>query len=287
LKEYLMRDYRSPLRIPEGKVGKFEVRHQKAKPGEKFRTANLRCAFFGQKSDEVSWPHETTWTSLLEEGRRWMSDMPCEQAQHDKSLRGMSGRVLVGGLGLGYAATVLARKKAVREIVVVEMAQEVIDLVWRHLKLRGKASVVKADLFDYLRNLGGLVSFDNAFYDIWAGDNECTFFKTVCPLRELSGKCIRNEPACWNEDIMRGQLYQSLQSKLMMHQHRESLNACAMGNPWVESGSIWNDWSVPFFQWWNEIQPNDKLLTAGMACYASIYGRYGWAGIWKAFKLFH
>ena len=249
--------YLSPLHIPEGTSGSWRVRHVKEPAGKKFELASKRCQLFGnQPAGSMHWSKETIWHSLQEDGHTWMSDVPCERAQHLRCLKGMRGRILLGGLGLGLAASLLAKRRTVQQIVVVEKQREVIDLVAPYLHDPAKKiSVVEQDLLDYLRELAGPPKFDHAFYDIWCSDGEATFFETVCPLYELSNNRIRQAPVNWNEDVMRGQLFCSLQQRLLFDQHKEFMNVGLkpVKQPclWEADGTDqpWHIWSVAFFRW--------------------------------------
>lgn len=283
------RDYRTPLNIPAAKIGDFEIVHTKIPPHTPLHLNNARTAIFGQRGGTVQWDIETTWHSLLENGGRWMSDLPIEQKQHDDALKPMSKRVLVGGLGIGYAATVLAAKRNVKEIVVVEIQKEVIDLVAPHTKgVGGKVRIVHADLFDYLKSYDG-EPFTWAFYDIWQSDGESTFFHTVVPLRELSrGKVKR--VVCWNEDVMRGQLFLSLQNRLLflrpdVAEHFKMSRPSIP--PWENDGTDkpWHNWSVPFFKWWRASKPTEEQAVDNAQRYATIYGTPNWLKAWQFITL--
>lgn len=215
------------LRIPEGKSGKFEIKHRVYPAGSMFRTASARTAIFGKhECVKVVIDGPVIVHELRESGGVWMTDLPIEQAQIDPALEPMRGNVLVGGLGLGYAAQTLALKPSVDQVTVIERSPEVIDLVAEHLrggktKKRNKIRVIEADLHVWLRENPQL-RFDWAFYDIWAPDGERVLFDHVLPLRELSRGIVPDENVrCWNEDVMRGQLFVQLVSRLQMLQHPE------------------------------------------------------------------
>lgn len=218
------------LRIPEATSGRFEIRHRHYPPGTVFKTASSRTALFaGHECVQVVLPPDegAIVHELCEgEGGVWMTDLPIEQAQIDRDLEPMRGTVLVGGLGLGYAAQVLAMRKKVTRVVVIERSPEVIELVaphlkGSHLKTRTKIEVVCADLHAWLRQ-NREARFDWAFYDIWAPDGERVFFDHVVPLRELSRDIVPNENVrCWNEDVMRGQLDVGLMTRVQVLQNPE------------------------------------------------------------------
>ena len=79
--------------------------------------------------------HQTTWHTLSEgDDGVWMTDLPIEQFQADNMLyEKVYGTVLIGGLGLGYAAQLIASQPQVNRIIVIDKSQDVVDLVWKHL----------------------------------------------------------------------------------------------------------------------------------------------------------
>jgi len=189
-----------------------------------------------------------------------MTDYPIEQAQHDTHLEGFHGTVIIGGLGLGYAANTLLKRPEIDRIVVVEKSQEVIQLVAPYIWDSGahgpnRCEVVHADLFEYLeeeKHTQDSESFDFAFYDIWQSDGETTFHDYVVPLRQLSWSCGIDEVVCWNEDIMRGQLYNGLRSRMAMLSgdwaRLDPTTAIDIDLLCNYSENKWFDWSVPFFK---------------------------------------
>ena len=281
--------YDNVLSIPAGLSGAFAVEHVEQPTGHVFRLANARTAILGgHVGGKVVYDRPTTWRRLTESGVVWMSDYPIEQAQHDRELATIRrGRVLVGGLGLGYAATVLARRPGVAEVVVVEKSPEVVELVAPHLvqddsAARRKLTVVRADLFEYLGDLPARIRFEHAFYDIWASDGEATFFEVVVPLLRLSRGRVRRTPACWNESVMRGQLYDSISSQWASLMMMPSGN----GTPTLDelcdaSGSVWRDWTVPFFRWVRREGPDRATVEEKATLYAGCYGRSSFSAVWQ------
>jgi len=57
-----------------------------------------------EENHRVAYDTPTTWHKLVGPTGVWMTDLPCEQAQHDGLLKNVrDGHVLIGGLGLGLA----------------------------------------------------------------------------------------------------------------------------------------------------------------------------------------
>lgn len=234
------------VRIPEGQVGSYRIKHIIDKPGASRPTANLRNAFFGGHDGEpVVFPDGARWHELTYDGGTWMTDLPIEQWQHNRLLEPMAGDVLVGGLGLGYAANYLAARPQVDSVVVVEIAPEIVELVAPHIiDPDGKVVVIEQDLFDFLRLNDR--EFDWGFYDIWQSDGERTFFNVVMPLRRLSDRV--NQVLCWNEDIMLGQLATDLLHRFLFTQHQMADHFPTREQLAEPKGDPYWDWSCPFFK---------------------------------------
>lgn len=278
--------YDRVLKIPVNRSGAFSIKQNVKKSNTKLVTANFRTSFMGgHDKEDICYPYETTWHSLMEDGEGvWMTDLPIEQAQHDTMLDGnVYGTVLIGGLGLGYAAQLIASQPQVDRIIVVEKSQDVVNLVWKHLTFPTwvETHIVVDDLFQYLKqeckkersDCGN--AFDCGFYDIWKSDGEYTFHETVIPLRNLSFPVIDGPLYCWNEDIMRGQLMLGLHSdKVMLTTpfpgiKELKLKELAQHHPKKE---FWHNWKVPYYKAiQNKVFELDNNVA--MANYVKFYGR--------------
>lgn len=246
------------LRIPEGRSGKVHLRHHLKGPDTTLSMANSRTPIIGgHEREDVSFSEPTIWHELSEDEQGvWMTDLPIEQAQADHQLDGIdSGRVLVGGLGLGYAMTQIAQRPDVDEVVVVENSHDVVAVVWDHVRT-DKCILVEGDLFEFLRESDDV--FDFGFFDIWQSDGETTFHEQVVPLRRLAAGSV-DHVVCWNEDVMRGQLFLGIVSKLQLARARDlaldrvgahvpSLQQLATRMDDRDCGAVWVNWCQPFFE---------------------------------------
>ncbi len=280
------------LDIPEGKLGDWSIIHKKYKAEHEFSTATFRTAIIGgQRKRPVRYNVPTRFHALCEGEGIWMTDWPVEQAQCDSNLKPIrGGRILVGGLGLGLCATILARRKDVEHVTVVEDSQEVVKLVAEHLRVpRGKLTVVVADLFEYLDTRHERCQFDWAFHDIWQSDSLGTLLDTVLPLRHKSvanrfvpsdSRCI-----CWNEDVMRGQILMGLQHRIQFTD-APSVMAKGLAEPTVEEmaqhrGSIWWDMYCPFWAWHRDKGPKKELAMQAASLYSVVFGQQQWEQRWQ------
>lgn len=285
------------LDIPQGESGDWSIIHKTYPAGQKFSTATFRTAFIGgQKSREIVYDEPTRFHFLCEGDAVWMSDWPVEQAQCDDNLRPIrEGRVLVGGLGLGLCATILARRRAISQVTVVEKSPDVVKLVAEHLRVpHGKLRIVVADVFEYLLDRPPTRHcYDWIFHDVWTSDSEGTFLETVLPLRRLSvaNEWVANDGAviCWNEDVMRGQILMGLQTRLhLVAAPDEQRKAVLKGvrEPTVEEmaapvGDKYWDLYCEFWSWYRDEKPNLSRAMNAARVYSVVFGQQGWTDRWK------
>lgn len=287
-----MKPWEGVIDIPEGVCGEYSVEHHfkpAHKPISKF---TMRSAVLGghKHSKPLEFDHQTKWHRLLGPTGVWMTDLPVEQYQHDCELRDVKdGPVLMGGLGLGYAATVLAKRRGINQIVVVEKSKEVIELVEPYLKDRRHViRVIHGDLFEFLKTFSHF-RFAWAFYDIWQSDGEGTFFDIVCPLLELSkGMVPMDKVICWNEDVMRTQLLLGIQSRLYALTVMKDENITLDTLCEFRQTPYW-DYAVPFFRCMRkfEIEEIKYPFNEMASWYARKFGRLDIDTITSALEAWH
>lgn len=217
-----MKTYLSPIRIPAKKKGNWRIEHEWVMAGDSIPVINTRTALFtGKQPLAIQYDVPMKYHYLKYKGMTVMSDHPQEQFDHEEAVEKMKGRVLIGGLGLGYISRMLDKKPEITEIVVVEKTKTVIDLVWRHLGLR-KATIIQEDLYKYLARIRNQERFDYVYLDIWSDESEGTLYDTVLPLRRLSQPLVKSETRiiCWKEEVMRSQVKWSLDNKVRI-QYKE------------------------------------------------------------------
>ncbi len=200
--------YKSPIDLSERTIGKFSVKHRVVTgktPVIGMRQAYARGIFpINAKLNEPLLIHELH----EKEHGLWMTDLPEELNQIEEMLYNVKpqGRILVGGLGLGITAKRLTEITGVKSVTVVEKSKEVIKLC-----ANGAYETVCSDVMEYI-TAPAPIPYDCFLLDTWGGTNEGTWWDTVMPLR----RAIRNrwgmKPVvhCWAEDIMLGQVKQSL-----------------------------------------------------------------------------
>lgn len=206
--------YRSllPFHLPVGKSGEWRVQIKTHRKGETLDVISMRNALFmGLRPSRIKLESDTRIHFLKQGGGTWMSTVPQEVEQCQRQLMNFSGRVLVGGLGLGLAVGILELNPRVSEIDVVEISEDVINLIEPYLP-QNKTTVWERDLYSFLRMARkNKTEYDYAFYDIWCPTGQRTLTDHVIPLRKLSRGIVRQHCIeCWNEEEMLGQVRMGL-----------------------------------------------------------------------------
>lgn len=99
-----------------------------------------------------------------------MSDTPMERNTNKGFILDANGDVIVFGLGLGLVIIPLLKKKNVKSVLVVELYQDLIDLVYPILKkhdTENKLSVIQGDCFEVHKSIPKEQKFDSVYGDIW------------------------------------------------------------------------------------------------------------------------
>jgi len=100
----------------------------------------------------------------------WMSLHPNEIHTMSVPISACKGKVLVLGLGMGYFAFMASQKESVKEVHIIEMDKDVIDLFNKYfLPLFDhpeKIHIHKADAMDYIKNVGD-GDYNYIFSDLW------------------------------------------------------------------------------------------------------------------------
>lgn len=281
-----MKLYKSPLKVPEGKIGKWKVVHKTVPAGEEIIVVSMRTTLMsGLQPANVQYDRPQTYHHLTYNGGTVMSDIPQEQYGHTYVVKKLKGRVLIGGLGLGYVTTLLNKKKTVTDIVVVEKEKAVIDLVWPHINA-DKAGVVQEDIFKFLKNPLHK-HYDYIYLDIWTGDSESVFYETVLPLRKLARPLVNDSSriVCWKEDTMRGQIKTNLEMNVRFPDMFNRIKELPEEDFVRMFGDKWGQVSGPFWNWVRTMNVRPEVADAVITKYVDSYGEAEWELVWGKWKL--
>lgn len=196
-----------PRYAPVSRNG-ISIAQQTFPAGKRITVISERTAFLtGTRALKVHFDQPIERFNLQDEDGTWMTTDLQELAQLVPYIRALQKypHLLVGGLGLGVAAHLLAQ--TAREVIVaVEVNQDIAALVSPFLA--PQVRIVVADLFEYLRSVPR-GAFEAAYFDIWRSTGEWTWQTMVVPLRRLAAGRIR-KILCWQENEMLGQVGRGL-----------------------------------------------------------------------------
>jgi len=309
--------YLSPLNIPKGRSGKWSIEHDIIPAYTSITEISHRTALFRgirPKNTVLDFPLKIHM--LKNNGGLVMSDCLQERFDHEIVVDAMSGKILIGGLGLGYVASLLDKKKSVTEITIVEKSKDVIKLVASHLHLKKLKQVHNQDIYRFLnptfcpkcksRSIGhgfekdGTISwrcihcgnewiqerYDYIYIDIWTGTGEATLIEHVLPLRKLCNPFVASSKHIiyWQEDVMRGQVKFALHNRLLV----PSLLKEHLELPQQKFDEIFNNKYLriqkPFWNWVRAEKENPdiaKIAEKVIDEYVDLYGEPEFDKRWK------
>ena len=154
--------------IPEGTSGDYEIAIYTDETTEKDWQLYINMPKCANESSD-------SWTVLLKENCLMpiMQNSDAEYVEHQWLWNNATGDVLIGGLGLGMCHQPLIDNEAVTSVTIIEVAQDVVDLVWEDCAKDDTFSVVVADFETWTPPEGS--SFDTVWGDTWLVDNSLTY----------------------------------------------------------------------------------------------------------------
>ena len=138
-----------------------------------------------------------SYLALLKNNEIWMSLNPNEIKTMEPYIEKAQGHVLVLGLGMGYVAYMMANKKEVKSVTVIEKDSNVINifnnLLWPSFSSKEKIKIINDDALSYLKRKQK--DFNYIFADIWhSPDDGLPLFLKI--------KKINRRIDCWLEVSM-------------------------------------------------------------------------------------
>src|SRR3990167_569586 len=186
--------------VPEGTHGIAELRHVTVTEHQSRMTA------FGGGRKFVP---AGTYAQLLINGSLMMSDTPYERRTNYPIVRHATGRVLIAGYGIGMVLTAVLKKPDVKEVVVVEIANDVVSLIDPAIRRRvgvraaKKLKTIHADIFRARDRMFG--KFDAMWFDIWGDCSTDTLAEMSMLTRRYRALKASKESfmECWDRKWLR------------------------------------------------------------------------------------
>lgn len=105
-----------------------------------------------------------TYTKVKRGGVLVMSDTPAEMRDHSYAVYKAEGSCLINGLGIGMVLKNILLKPSVKDVTVVEISQDLLDLVSPHYK-DSRITWVCSDAYEYKPPKGK--RYQMVWHDIW------------------------------------------------------------------------------------------------------------------------
>lgn len=153
--------------IPEQSVGNFHIKKRIFPIGHTLEVGAINI-------QEALFTHDVTFTVLREGDKEandtesvWMSDTPMEYYKAwELVARTIGPDVLVGGLGLGLLAHLLALRSDIQNITIIEKSPEIIKMVSPFLP--AKCTVIQDDFSHQIYKMSAAEKhFDTIIVDLW------------------------------------------------------------------------------------------------------------------------
>lgn len=144
-----------------------------------------------------------TYTVLWVDGQLMMSDTPSELRDHLPFVQKATGKVLVGGLGLGCVVRGLLAKPDVTEVTVLEFSKDVIAAIGPRMQDK-RLRIVQADVYEWLPidEPERTQRFDFCWMDVWptiCGDD----YPKHLIVKKRFGQFCETPVECWAEKRVR------------------------------------------------------------------------------------
>ncbi|MCD6255759.1 MAG: hypothetical protein J7J44_05750 [Deltaproteobacteria bacterium] len=166
-------------RIPEMRKGKFKIVKRPIKAGSMLDMHGVfgydRCLFL--KDSVITVLYEGDLDPARDPKGVWMSDSPFEYySMWEFVARTKPSRVLIGGLGLGILANLLALRSDIESIKVIEISKEVIEMISPYLN--PKVHVIQGDFLRVIRDLRMEgEEFDTVIVDIFKSGDDVELYE--------------------------------------------------------------------------------------------------------------
>ena len=198
---FLHDPYRTAVRFPVGRAGKWTFGKVTYQPYELFVCGDMQKTFDGRVLPQLGcFAAPFDCPAIFEDGREWMSLKPNELVTMRRPIARAHGDIAVYGLGLGYYAFMASEKEEVASVTVVERDENVLrlfaDTLLPQFPHRGKITLVHADAFDYAKENH---AHDFVFADLWHDVSDGLPLWQRLRALERSG----TEYGYWIEDTMR------------------------------------------------------------------------------------
>ena len=166
-KEYLDNEYAKTIKAT-GKYKKYALKNITYEPYQLFAYDDISLEGDKENSRIGYYDHKFSYLALTEGNNIWMSLNPNEIETMKPFIDKAKGNVLVLGLGMGYVPFMMATKKEVKSITIIEKDPEIIGLfntlIYPNFKNTEKIKIIEDDAINYTKKNN---KYDYIFADLW------------------------------------------------------------------------------------------------------------------------
>ncbi|MCQ2742798.1 MAG: hypothetical protein MJ239_05840 [Bacilli bacterium] len=157
----------------KGRKGNISYEMDHYEPNEKFLYKEIESSpleAYREINPYGFFPSRFDYPAIKENGTTWMSLIPHEMHTMEQGINEARGNVLTLGLGLGYYAYMVALKKEVSRVDVVEKDKNVIALfkenILPKIPFKNKINIIEGDAFEALEK-EKVKPHDYVYFDIY------------------------------------------------------------------------------------------------------------------------
>ncbi len=201
VEEYIDKCLQLNLNLKDGISGEYKLSSCVYEKGTKYAIVpnDLQSAIMGDSYKVINLENSFRYYDLFKGNERLMTGDGIEMYEQYVPYLRAKGRVLIGGLGLGYIARLMCDKYNVEKVTVIEFSSDVIKLCgFKHDKLE----LINNDFYDYIRK-ENLNSFNYIYIDTYTAGDEI-YPEIIIPTRRF---LLSNYPTIpfdfWQDDKLK------------------------------------------------------------------------------------
>ena len=166
-KEYLENEYAKTIKAT-GQYKKYALKNITYEPYQLFAYDDISLEGDKENSRIGYFDYKFSYLALTEGNNIWMSLNPNEIETMKPFINKAKGDILVLGLGMGYVPFMMALKKEVKSITIIEKDLEIIglfnSLIYPNFKNKEKIKIIEDDAINYTKKNH---HYDYIFADLW------------------------------------------------------------------------------------------------------------------------
>lgn len=191
------------LNLKKGESGDYKLYTAVYEKGTKFRLIpqSYQALLMGFDKSETILEEDFNYYEIFYKTERLMDNSGTEIFEHYVPYLHAQGKVLVGGLGLGFITKLMSQKENVEKITTVEISEDVIKLCGFE---DNKVKIVNDDFYSFIRN-NDLNEYDYVYIDTYTSGSNI-YPGIVIPTRKY---LLEKYPAImfdfWQEDQLKAE----------------------------------------------------------------------------------